>query len=599
MATNSFPPGLWALAPCHFQALPDNHSLIIRADNGAVSLQAGHWQPALRRLDAFRALQQHLDVLLAKNPALRSMEQQVRDFLLRLHGDGLLISGQGLADQLAQAPAAPCMELPPLRIAVITCDRPHQLDRLLDSLAENESAHGNTWAYEIVDDSRHPDSAVQNQALIARHGARLDLRYHGRAEREACLTRLAAVQPGGAEHLRWLLDSWDSAHVGQATYGSPKNYLMLRFAGERLLFIDDDTVMRAWIHPKARKAFRFGEVGRDRTLAEDWETLTGGLKPLRRDPIADHAAVLGRGLAEARGLLRLSATANDLFAQASWTHVAAIDPGRARIRGTMSALVGDPGTVYDISLFIQDSSVRNLAADDAAYRRFLSRPRCVFNGETGWTLTNQGYFMLSTMAGIDLSLHLPPLFPTGRGEDLMMGRWLKLLHPQDMALIAPWGLEHRAEPPRSWRTLPEDLPMEFTAATAWGIWAGASGLDGCAADPATKLEALRSHFLTQVTDVNGAQQLREQLNAAARQIWARHYTQLLQTHLNSAGLGTQWRSDILQALTRHQTLLQAPAALPRALVETLVEQNRRYFAALDTWHRAQEWVRGGGPDLHA
>ncbi len=599
MATNPLPPGLWALAPCHFQALPDNHSLMIRADNGAISHQAGHWQRALGRLEAFRTLQQHLEVLLAKNPALRPLEQQVRDFLLRLHQDGLMISGQALADQLVQAPLAPTGITPPPRIAVITCDRPHQLDRLLDSLAENERVHGNTWAYEIVDDSRHPDSVAHNQALLARHGSRLDLRYHGRPEREAFLSRLTSAQPGWTDHLRWLLDSWNSAHAGQATYGCPKNYLMLRFAGERLLFIDDDVVMRAWIHPKARKAFRFGEVGRDRTLAEDWETLIAGLKPLRRDPIAEHAQVLGLGLAEAKGRLGLSATANDLCGQASLAHLAAIDPGRARIRATMSALAGDPGTIFDISLLTTDPLPRQLAADDAAYRRFLSQPRCVFNGEAGWTLTNQGYFMLATLAGIDLSLHLPPLFPTGRGEDLMIGRLLHLLYPQEAALITPWGLEHRAEPPRPWRPMPEDLPAEFTATVAWGVWMGASGLAGCAADPVTKLQALRSHFLTQVANGTGDRRLREQLNAAARQIWARHYTALLQTHLNSTGLGSQWRSDILQALTRLQTLLQAPNALPPTLVEALAEQNHRYYVALDAWHRAQDWVRNGGPDRPA
>ena len=593
MAIKSFPLGLWALAPCHFQALPDNHSLIIRADNGAVSLLAGHWQLALGRLEAFRPLQQHLEVLLARNPALRPLEQQVRDFLLRLHRDGLLISGQGLADQLAQAPVTPPRELPPPRIAVITCDRPHQLERLLDSLAENERNHGNAWTYEIVDDSRLPASVAHNQALMARHGARLDLRYHGRPEREAFLTRLTAKLPGGGDPLRWLLDSWNDAHAGQATYGCPKNYLMLRFAGERLLLIDDDVIMRAWIHPKARRVLRFGEVGRDRTLAEDWETLIAGLKPFQRDPIAEHAQVLGVGLAEAKERLGLGATANDLFGQASPAHLAAIDPGRARIRATMSALAGDPGTSFDIALLTKDALPRQLAADDAAYRRFLTQPRCVFNGEAGWALTNQGYFMLATMAGIDLSLDLPPLLPTGRGEDLMIGRLLNLLYPREVALITPWGLEHRAAPARPWRSMPENLPAEFTAPTAWGVWTAASGLAGCGADPATKLQALRSHFLTQLQDVTGVRLLRERLSAAARQTWARHYKALLQVYLNNGGLGSQWRNDLVQALNRLQALLQAPAALPPELMEALVEQNRRYYAALDTWLVAQDLVRGG------
>ena len=587
--------GLWAIANIQFKTLPNTLCLVIRVDTGAVSVMDARWKPAIAFLQPFRSLKQHLAVLVQKIPAFRPHEKTLLDLLHHLCRDGILVAGTQLAADLVKPSSTPEPERHPLGIAVTTCDRPQQLERLLASLLTNEREHGNAWRFQIVDDSRHPDSIQQNKDLIVRYSNGLDLQYCGREARLDFLDLLLDELPQDAQHLRWLLDTDDPFHAGQITYGCPKNYLILRNAGGRLILIDDDAVMKTWLRPGTKRAFRFGEVGQARDLANDMQSLTAALKAQHQDPIGEHAKILGHGLAAAIHATRAAASMDDLLGLANPGHLPVVDRTDTRIKATMNALVGDPGTADDISLLYRDQDVLRVSADDAAYRRLLSLPRCVFNGHPWSMLTNQGYFLLATMAGIDLGPYFPPLMPVGRGEDTMIACFLKLLYPGNLALVLPWAMEHLPIPPRPWRITPEKLVEQLSPAAAWCIWASASAIGTSSADPRVKLEALKSHILGLAATMAGRDRLRDEFNAAIKQNWAYLYGELARTFNNNQAAGQLWRVDMDCILVGLQQLLASADVVRPEAMAYLIEQNRRYFETTDAWNRAYALVSAGLP----
>jgi hypothetical protein len=565
--------------------------LLIRNDSGAVSIMDGNFMPLLGYLEQFRTLQQHGDVVLAKNPRLRPHEQVVRELLRRLSQDGILVSGDKLLEKLFKPVAAEPRTMPPLRISITTCDRPPQLERLLSSLLDNERAHANTWTYEIVDDSRNASSVEQNLAIVSQYSTSLDLRYHGRSDRDAIITRLTRELPQVESQLRWLLDSWHPAHVGQRTYGCSKNYLMLRHAGNRLILLDDDAVLRTWIHPDTRQALRFAQTGIQRSVAADIATLTSNLKTSSLDPIAEHSRILGCSLHEVVHVTRTAVTTNDLLGRASLAEIPQVIANPPKIRATMNALVGDPGTTTDLAVLYRDRDIAALAANDSACQALLEGQRCVFTGESYWSLTNQGYFMLATMAGLDLSTYMAPLMPIGRGEDAMIGFMLKTLYPDDLSIVFPWAIEHRPVSPRPWQLTAKRMVKEISPIFAWQAWVAAAGIGTNYADPLLKLHAISNHFHCLATTPTGRDQLRHSLNAAIKMIWAHDYGELARAYQSTPGGGTYWRAHLARALRELQELLGRQDIFPSSVIDVLLDQNCLYWETLPAWSSALELMQ--------
>jgi len=579
--------GLWAMAPYKLKSLPGDKALVVRTDNGAVAVIESQWRPLLASIQTFRSLPDHVAAVLGRNPKLQPHRQALERVLSRLSRERLLVSGAEVLGDLPK-PNAPMEERSRLRIAITTCDRPLQLERLLDSLVDNERRYGNHWTYEVVDDSRRSDSTARNRALVDRYRAELALRYHGLDDRRALLERLRRSLPEHGDALAWLLDSGHPSHAGHGTYGCTKNYLMLLHAGARLLMIDDDAIVKAWRAVGATNRLRFDRAGLTRRVAADIETLQKDLQPAPADPIAEQAAMLGEGVAQPAARDGCGETAADLLGLSTADQVLTLDWERARIRATMSSLLGDPGTAVDLGLLYQDREALRAAADDNAYGALRSQPRAVFTGKPWWTLTRQRYFLLATMAGIDLAPYAPPLMPSGRGEDSMLAVLLPLLYPMDVAAVSPSALEHRPDPPRDWRTAPSDLVGQLSPAGGFCIWASpllAASLEG---NPRDKLAALRDHFLRAASSEGGRRRLQAAFTAATKQTWAHVYGEIAAAYSAGREYSGRWKAEVTDTLTGLQQLLSASDVLEPAAMARLIDWNRRYFEALDGWNSAYD-----------
>ncbi len=590
MADQSPTSGLWAIGPHQFKTLPNQTCLVVRSDNGAVAAMDARWRPMLAYLHRFRALEQHRQAILARNPSLRPHADAMAAVLERLCRDGVMTQGDALVAEMT-APDDQESSLGLLYIAITTCDRPQQLERLLDSLAVNERDFDAQWVYQVVDDSRNAESVRQNQALLERYRPQLQLHYHGHEERTAFLGSLIREMPESAHALRWLLDSDHPSHQGQATYGCPKNYLMLRFAGARLLLIDDDAVMRGWVRPDRSKAVRFDDVGIGRDLFPNIEAAQGHLVRSGADPIAEHAQALGSTLDQLGTRLSLGLSAGDLLGRARLSQIGRIGTARPRIRATMSSLVGDPGTASDLALLSQFPADALSKATDETYRALAGGRRCAFNGKPWSVVSNQGYFLLATMAGLDLNAYAAPVMPAGRGEDGMIARWLDLLFPRDLAFVSSVALEHRPSPERPWRFDLGSLAQQLSPATALSVWTSALAPPIRFNEPASTATAIAEQFRACAATSTGRERLGVLLNASTKQTWAQIYGDLAKAlEANARSAPEAWKKDVADRLLGLQRMLMGDQAISAEAIKVLINTNDQFFEALAAWNRAREIV---------
>lgn len=593
MAKQSATPGLWAIGPYQFKTLPNQTCLVVRGDTGAVSAMDARWKPMLSYLERFRTLDQHMQTLLARNPSLRPHAEAMEAVLERFCQEGILTQGEALVSAMT-ASADQAASPGPLCIAITTCDRPQQLERLLESLVVNEREFGGRWVYQVVDDSHDPECIRHNQSVLDRYRQQLELQYHGREERAAFVERLTHEMPERADDLRWLLDSEHPDHAGRPTYGCPKNYLMLRFAGARLILIDDDAVMRGWKRSDCSKSVRFDEVGVARDLFPSIEAAEGRLVHVPADPIAEHAHALGGTLDQLGSRVGLGLSSDDLLGRARFAQVQRVGTAPPRIRATMSSLVGDPGTASDLTLLSQFPADALSKATDETYRALVGGRRCVFNGKPWSVVTNQGYFLLATMAGLDLSGYAAPLMPAGRGEDGMIARWLGLLFPRDLAFVSAVGLEHRPVPDRPWRLDLGSLAQQLSPATALGVWASSLAPDMSFSEPRAALSAIATQFRACAASRGGRQQLGARLTRTTKQTWAQIYGDLATAlEANKGSAPEAWKKDVSDRLLGLQRMLMVDQIASLDAVERLINTNDKFFAALTAWNDARALVLGG------
>lgn len=159
---------------------------------------------------------------------------------------GLLCSGPAL---LAEAERTPTPAAPPPLVAIRTWHRSAELERLLQSLLDDEAAHAVRRRYVIIDDGTERSHTAQAERL-ARHFAartRSTVHYLGPATRAAVR---AAIDPGvdaaGREALAELVDpAFPTGYTGARSW----NLAVLAAIGGTLSVLDDDLVFPIRRHP--------------------------------------------------------------------------------------------------------------------------------------------------------------------------------------------------------------------------------------------------------------------------------------------------------------------------------------------------------------
>ncbi|RMD68125.1 MAG: hypothetical protein D6819_10115, partial [Gammaproteobacteria bacterium] len=175
---------LWALEPCDVFPIASAQSLLSSRRKKAMVVVANDLVQPLLLCQQFRTLDGHIEAMVGAFPPLARHRGRLRQVLEQLRQQGLLLNASSLLKGLGQRGGD---ALPPIeRVAVITCDRPDLLRRLLKSFIDNERRHGNRYRYVIFDDSRQEASRRENRALVqALRDEGLRAAYQGPEEQAA------------------------------------------------------------------------------------------------------------------------------------------------------------------------------------------------------------------------------------------------------------------------------------------------------------------------------------------------------------------------------------------------------------------------------
>lgn len=408
--------------------------------SGAVHTMTAQVFDALRRCRAFRPLGEHVQRITQAIPGLAGQGEAVRRVLEHLIQRRLLVSDDDFLRELKTPEGA---EPAPLRAVFIrACDRPAQLNALVDSLIEYETQHGIGRRYVLLDDSRESSHAQAQRATLGRLAAVGGRVSHvdGAAWR-AQVQRWSRALPQAARALSFALAREDE-QGHRAGGGKGYNLAALLGAGARYALLDDDFVLPLRHHPQAQAGIELdGSPDMPVLFPDSLDAAMAQGDALADDPFAYHERWCGHRLGAA-------------FAAAP-----SLAPGRAALRGLEPAALpqlradtrvlatcnghrGHSGSAGNDWMFLLGAASRaQWTRDRERYLRQLAAPEVVFGPQRNRLLA-QGHF---TPFLLDASVMLPPTMPSGRSEDLLFGMLSRALSPQSVVWHGNTTMGHRQE----------------------------------------------------------------------------------------------------------------------------------------------------------
>jgi hypothetical protein len=483
-AAASAPPPQWLAPDWVMYPLAARRCLVRNPLNGAsAQLDAGEYA-VLSTCEDCRTLEEHVARAMRQLSAPQEHRAAFRQVFERGAREGLLLSVSDLVARLGppQGEPASCFG----GLVIRTCDRPQQLRRVLGSVAEGQSRIGASYPWHVIDDSRREESRRANQEALREYRS-LDASYHDSIAVDTLAGELEAVYPDLAGEIRSLIGGPRGEEV---TYGRPLNYAGLRFAGYRLLILDDDVIFEPRRPPSPAAGV---EVGAGREVAfwyESIEEAYAACPPVDCNPVEEHLRWLGLPLAQAwaqaereRGGLKIG--------QLSGETAARFAPD-ARVLLTRSAVLGDPGWTK--------FSAQQLLLADETRAWLVAHPdaiRYAFESQTHWRgsvcTAIRAHMLWSMFMGLDNTRLVPPTLRTGAGEDVVFAEAARCIYPRGWTVEVPFAFAHVRAQRRQWlapRDKPPGDPARFLT-----MYARGRAEDISASEPLDRMTRLAEIFL--------------------------------------------------------------------------------------------------------
>ncbi|MGH9348642.1 MAG: hypothetical protein ACRD26_15385 [Vicinamibacterales bacterium] len=341
-------------------------------------------------------------------------------------------------------------------IAVLTCDRPARLARVLDGYATVVDHRAPPEQLTVFDDSSCPEIRAENARVlreIERHRG-TPIWYVGPIERQRFVRRLEqAGFPPDVLEFGLLGRSWN-----ERTVGCNRNAVLLESAGRLLLSVDDDTDAAVRPSPALKPGLRLA------TLAE---RATDPVFPCDLWTYDTHDAVRNDGSWRADGVLAVHERLLGRTAQACVAEFAARnEPVRVdavapaafaarlaprRIVVTLSGLAGDCGWRSPAPyLWLRDRSLGQLTRSAEHYRAACGT-RTVLRVAESYAVVDRSMNMMGTFFGLDNTQIAPPFPPIGRGQDVVFGVLAGACVPDACFGHVPWAMPHEPVESRQFR----------------------------------------------------------------------------------------------------------------------------------------------------
>ena len=471
----------------------------------------------------FQPMSEHVARICKQIPELGRQPAAVEKVLHSLASLGLMVSDDSMAMRMQRAGG-----LEPAAVSGLflrTCDRPDQLQAMLESLAGADEALRSVPRLVVVDDSRNEASRQRHEQMLAEFARRspMSVHYVGPTQAGRLVDDLAEALPEHAEAIRAAVFS-PQRQASRRGGGQGRNLITLLSAGSRYLLLDDDCYLPIQRHPEGRDQLGFGPgVWGIRTYASHAEALEAGA--LVEDAVERHLQLCGHRLGElAQPGAALSFNQMDLRGS-----VPSLDPayrGDARVAITLNGHRGATGSAGIAWQLLLDATGRAGYAADEQHYTALRSDVPVWFGHRRFYVHQDAKF---TPFAIDNGSITPCTTPYGRGEDAVFNALVTLGDPDSVHLATPWTVAHRPSDRRDRSALfgqPET--PDFNHCLTELVSHVSSDLYAAGAAPRYALMAARLDDLAAASDAATVSYLREYL-AYRRSTFVRGIQQLLQS----------------------------------------------------------------------
>lgn len=568
-------PELIAFDHCDEYFLPDGQVMVSGKISGKQSLLTVDLLHALKQCTTFLPITEHSAQLEQAIPGLAGQGQEIRRVFDQVRQTGLILTGQQIVDRFSCA--TPSLGQSATLVAILTCDRPKAVARLLESMRDRK--FGEDYQIVLIDDSRHESNRLENLKVLecyAEQGG-LRVRYFGAEQQTQLIRDLCAELPEHQPSIAFLLSPMPEL----ATYGRSRNFALLLSVGKKLVMMDDDILYQPKQPPSNSRQIRFGPAPKQARFFsstegwDQWEEPKGALGHLQGMETA-----LGSTVAQIHQLAAGQGLSADSFRQARTGYLSDLEASSRVILCSVGSL-GDGGTSGSNWILQLDADNRtDLMQSEALYHSATSS-KCHWLGFDHYALSNE-FSLLSQMLGLDHRRLTAPYFPYFRNEDFLFGEILKALYPKDLCVNLPWAIPHLPLEARPWNKERLTSPPRYGLSDFAGDFLFYARQNMFAAEPADRLRAVAAalHDLGQASMPAIAARIIHETRAAIAADMTR-----LRTILTEGNLPAYFQADIEKSLSNHRLALEQkdPDFFPICLGH--VPSNVRLDTAKGLWQR--------------
>ncbi len=432
---------LYAAVDALVAPLSSDEFAFITKESGERHVLSHHVLQSLDQCREFRPLDEHVARVVSVVQGLNQPDR-IRKGLEALARSRLLVSDREFLEGLER----PAESVPRSLHAVYirACDRPQQLQRLLDSLAEYERRFRVARPVVLLDDSNESAHRDRNRDLLREFARAVGnpVSYVGPAERVRLRQRLLKVVPDAAASLEWLLDR--GPRTRRSGGGRAWNLALLLSAGRLFAMLDEDFCLPLRRHADTRAGIdpNPGQDASARFYRRLDDALAAGEED-QADPFELHLQVCGErlGATLARTPYALDRESLRGINLGRLEHLR----GEARVLFSLNGTLGASGTESALWLYQLDADSRaEFWADRDSYVRNIEAQNIWY----GWLRAKPSALAYFTPFVFDNRELLPCTNPDGRGEDGLASAASQFIHPGSLAMHLPTAVGHVQEAAR-------------------------------------------------------------------------------------------------------------------------------------------------------
>ena len=480
-ANTGAPQTLWSCHGIQIIPGPTDTVVLFNPKNDARLLVQSEVARALEHCYRFESLSGHLNHLFDAMPPLREQPQDAIQILEFVRDAGIFESADEAWRRLTASPDKSSITDDPVRLFVLTCDRPEALERLLNAL-DDQPLPEQIEALFVIDDSRAPESSIGNAAAIRSARVNIDLPIHhiDMKVRTELISQLKTSLPESSHiAIDFLLDRsyWGAA----PTYGLARNLALLLSVNYRALVMDDDILPMAMTPPLPAKGLTF-ETPRARE-AVFYASVT---EMQQHSVVADFSplSAMLTSLGHSLGTLLTDELSGAPMLKGVDGRLTTSFSAESRVALSQCGTWGDPGMADGGWAFFQSEASIHRLLDSSLEPSEVLTARTSWLGYRGPTIGSYG--TLSQLTGLDHRTLLPPYLPAGRGEDILFAIMLQRLHPESAVFSEGWSVPHYPVNDRSSRG--QVNPMSESASMMTLVdWLGRAPRDEVGISPEMRL----------------------------------------------------------------------------------------------------------------